>query len=198
MTSNPWMVVKLGGSLQRDPWLPRWLAALTRAGCPVCVVPGGGAFADQVRVAQAHWRFDDLAAHNMAVLAMAQAGQLMCGLNSALKPAAREGDIGPILRAGGTPVWLALDLLRERADELTTWDASSDSLALRLALRLEAARLVVVKSCAVDAGLSLARLSEQGVLDRRFPAMAAEATMPIRVIERGALGEFEAELANVS
>ena len=65
-------VVKIGGSVCADTLLPQWLDLLVKlGGGRVVVVCGGGSFADEVRRVQAHWAFDDLAAHNMAVLAMA-------------------------------------------------------------------------------------------------------------------------------
>ena len=70
-------VVKLGGSLNNDPLLPEWLELLAQlGGGRVTLVCGGGGFADEVRRSQDLWKFDDLAAHNMAVLAMAQSGKL--------------------------------------------------------------------------------------------------------------------------
>ena len=45
-------IVKLGGSLLRNPLLPAWLDRIARAG-RIAVVPGGGAFADAARAAQA-------------------------------------------------------------------------------------------------------------------------------------------------
>jgi 5-(aminomethyl)-3-furanmethanol phosphate kinase len=115
-----------------------------------------------------------------------------------LQPARSESEIAAVAREGSTPVWLPLDLLREGPDELTTWDVTSDSLALWLANRLNAERLVVVKSCAIDPELSLAQLSEQGVLDRRFATMAASATMPIQVLEHTALAEVSVQLSSAS
>ena len=38
----------------------------------VVIVPGGGLFADQVRVTQKLWQFNDQVAHQMALLAMQQ------------------------------------------------------------------------------------------------------------------------------
>ena len=74
-------IVKLGGSLERDALLPRWLELLAElGGGRVVIVPGGGGFADQARAAQAWWQLDDLPAHNMAVLGMAQSAAMMQGL----------------------------------------------------------------------------------------------------------------------
>ena len=77
-------VVKLGGSLIGDASLPEWLELLAQVGGGrVTIVCGGGSFADEVRRAQARWAFDDLSAHNMAVLAMAQTAWLLRGLQPA-------------------------------------------------------------------------------------------------------------------
>jgi aspartokinase-like uncharacterized kinase len=188
-------IVKLGGSLSRDSLLPRWLALLAECGGGrVIVVPGGGPFADQARDAQAWWQIDDLAAHNMAVLGMAQTGLLMQALCPALHGATGEAPLRAVLQQGRTAVWLPLDLLRSVPDELTHWGVSSDSLALWLAQRLHAERLIVVKSCAVDAGRSLAQLGEAGVLDAQFAQRARAAAFPIDVMQRGELARARALL----
>lgn len=180
-------VVKLGGSLsesaQHGQPLRDWLSMLAEAGVGrVVIVPGGGRFADAVRDAQQRWRFDDLAAHNMAVLAMAQTAHLLCGLQPALHRCDREGELAAALRLGRVAVWSPLELQRERADADTGWDVTSDSIALGLAMRLGARRLVVVKSCAVDASASLEALGAAGIVDRGFAARAARASMSIAVV----------------
>lgn len=190
-------IVKLGGSLCRDPAgpLPQWLELLTTLGRGrVVVVPGGGGFADEARRAQAAWGVDDLAAHNMAVLGMAQGAFLLRGLAPALQPCLREVDIRRALRAGRTALWLPLELLREQPDELTSWDVTSDSLALWLAGRLHAERLLVVKSCAVPPGASLQALSQAGILDAAFAQRAAGAGCAIDVAPSGALEDMRAAL----
>jgi len=178
-------VVKLGGSLNRDSLLLPWLELVSTLGRGrVAVVPGGGGFADQARAAQAHWRFDDVAAHNMAILAMAQTAMLLRALSPALQPVTRDADIRRSLRQGRTALWVPLELLREGPDELTNWNVSSDSLALWLAHRLNAERLIVVKSCELDEGLSLQEFTEAGVLDRRFASLAEGAAFPIDLVQR--------------
>jgi aspartokinase-like uncharacterized kinase len=178
-------VVKLGGSLNRDALLPQWLELLCTLGRGrVTVVPGGGGFADQARDAQSHWHFDDVSAHNMAVLAMAQTAMLLRALCPALQPAAREAEIRRCLRQGRTALWMPLELLRERADELTSWEVSSDSLALWLARRLNAERLIVVKSCTIDGDMSLHQQVAAGVLDARFAPWADGVGFPIDLVQR--------------
>lgn len=176
-------VVKLGGSLSRDPRLRTWLAMLAEVGGGrVLVVPGGARFADAVREAQAHWQFDDLAAHNMAVLAMAQTAHLLHALEPRLVFASDEADIRRVLHAGQAALWMPLTLLRDAPDLLTSWDVTADSLALWLALRQNAEALVVVKACEVPSELTLAQLTAIGTIDARFAEWAKDAPFPIEVI----------------
>ena len=177
-------IVKLGGSLSRDARLPRWLAMLAElGGGRVVVVPGGAAFADAVRDAQGHWGFDDLTAHNMAVLAMAQTAHLLHALEPRLALAADEDAIRRAQHAGQAVLWMPLSLLRDAPDLITSWEVTSDSLALWLARRLNAERLVVVKACQVRRPHTLKELTELGLLDRRFDQWADGAPFPIEVVE---------------
>lgn len=176
-------VVKIGGSLARDPRLSDWLQMLaTLGGGRVTVVPGGGGFADGARQSQAQWGYGDVAAHNMAVLAMAQTAYMMGAIEPRLPLVQHDAEIREALHGGRPALWLPLPLLREQADELTTWDVSSDSLALWLARRLNAERLIVVKACTVEPEADLGQLSSRGVLDRRFPDWARDAAFPIEVL----------------
>lgn len=187
-------VVKLGGSLCQRPELPLWLEGLAQlGGGRAIIVPGGGGLANEVRRLQAHWQFDDLPAHNMAVLAMAQNAWLMQGLVPSLQVVTREAELAPALRQARTVVWAPLELLRQTPDELTNWDVTSDSLALGLAMRLHAERLLVVKACD-PARLDLATLVEQEVLDRHFLSLARRADFPIDVLHGQAWDDARALL----
>lgn len=181
-------IVKLGGSLAHDLRLVHWLAMLAElGGGRVTIVPGGGLFADAVRASQKHWNFTDLPAHNMAVLAMAQTAHLFHSLEPRLTLAADEAGIRRALHAGQPALWLPLMLLRDAPDTLTTWDVTSDSLALWLARLLNAERLVVVKACKIPPGSTLADLGTDGVLDTRFAEWSRDASFPIEVVECDAL-----------
>ena len=176
-------IVKLGGSLAHDERLAHWLHMLAELGRGrVLVVPGGAAFADAVRAAQARWRFDDLTAHNMAVLAMAQTAHLLHALEPRLVLVSEEQDILRARHAGQAALWMPLTLLRDAPDMLTSWDVTSDSIALWLARRLNAERLVVVKACAVVPPHSFAKLSAIGLVDRRFAQWASDAAFPIEIV----------------
>lgn len=176
-------IIKLGGSLTRNSSLPRWLRMVAEfGGGRVTVVPGGAHFADAVRHAQSQWRFDDLVAHNMAALAMAQTALMLHALEPRLTMVRHDADIRRALRAGKPALWLPFALLREAPDELTSWDVTSDSLALWLGRRLNVERLIVVKSCVVDPSHSLSELAAAGVLDGRFADWARDVSFPIEVV----------------
>lgn len=182
-------IVKIGGSLTLDPLLPEWLALLSSLGRGrVAIVPGGGGFADEARRVHEHWRFDDVAAHNIAVLAMAQTGMILQAQRPELRTATSWRELRDVVRGGGTGVWLPFDLLQEAPSAITSWDVTSDSLAMHLAWMLCAEQLVVVKSCFVDPQRSIPELSESGVLDRGFPDLAWNAPFGIRVIGKDQIG----------
>jgi len=188
-------VVKLGGSLNEDALLPAWLSLLAEhGGGRAVLVPGGGRYADQVRRAQAHWGFDDLAAHNMAVLAMAQSAYQWAALAPHLVLAETDDALERALAKGHTPLWLPLDRRRTRPDARTHWDASADTLAFDLALRLRATRLVLVKSCEIPPTASLTELCASGVIDRSLAALARDAELPVAVLPRTGLGKMRALL----
>lgn len=188
-------VVKLGGSLNGDPLLAQWLEMLVQlGGGRVTLVCGGGGFADEVRRAQSHWHFDDVPAHNMAVLAMAQSAYMAHALQPALQLASSQSEVHQVMRSGHTALWLPYDSLRDRPGPDANWGMSSDSIALDLARRLNAERLVVVKSCAIDPVASLAELGEVGVLDQRFASIAAGANFPIDLVHRAELARMRSML----
>jgi aspartokinase-like uncharacterized kinase len=181
-------IVKLGGSLIADPALPHWLELLAQlGGGRVTIVGGGGNFADEVRRVQALWQFNDLAAHNMAVLAMAQIGHLIHAMNPMLQLAARKAEIPHVLHKGRAAIWLPFELQREEPDGRTHWGATSDTIALDLARELNAERLILVKSCAIDPLYTLAQLGAAGVVDEGFDANARGAAFPIDVMDKSEL-----------
>jgi len=188
-------VVKIGGSLAKDPLLVDWLEQLNGlGGGRVVIVPGGAGFADAARLAQSEWHLDDVVAHNMAILGMGQFAFMLQGLCRELVLAADERELERAVHSGRVALWMPLELLRRKADELTTWDVTSDSLALWLANRLNAERVILVKSCAIPLATPAPgqweALAAEGVVDRRFPVLAADAAYPIHLLERTELGRM--------
>ena len=188
-------VVKIGGSLANDPLLADWLEQLSGlGGGRVVIVPGGAGYADSARLAQSDWHLDDVVAHNMAILGMCQYAFMLQGLCPNLVLSADERELERAVHSGRVALWMPLQLLRREADELTTWDVTADSLALWLANRLNAERVILVKSCAIvvrtPAPEQWATLAAEGVVDRRFPAMAPKAPYPIHLLERTELARL--------
>ena len=162
--------MKLGGSLARGPHLRSWLGLLAgQRHRPLLIVPGGGAFADTVRQAQCRHRFDDLTAHRMALLGMTQQGLMIAALAGGL-PCTRSLEPDPSLRE--SRVWLPLALLEEEAGPGQDWDHTADSIALWLALRVQAGRLLLIKSVMPERELCRAvSLAAAGILDSAFPRL---------------------------
>ena len=175
-------VVKLGGSLAFSAHLRAWaerLAGLRN----LVVVPGGGPFADQVRLAQAHWGFDDGTAHHMALLGMEQYGRMLCALRAGLVPAGSESSIRRLLLRGLTPVWMPAGMVLDDPDIPRSWDVTSDSLAAWLCGRLGAEALVLVKSAAIPAaGLGMDEMVRRDIVDPAFPHQVRLAAVPVQLL----------------
>lgn len=184
-------VIKLDGDLLHDPAAPNglsgWLTMLaTFGGGRVTVVPGTGAFADPVRIAQQQWGLNDLAAHNMQVMAMVQAAEMLHAIEPRLRLARQDGEIRQALHAGACAVWQPYAALRDAPDALITPRGfQSDSLALWLARRLNAERVVVVKTLALPAPLPAA--------DPLTP-WCHQAAFTMDVVEAAALDQVRAAL----
>lgn len=189
-------VVKLGGSLAESGYLNAWLTVLgSFGGGRVIIVPGGGPFADEVRRLQRALRFDDRAAHRMALLAMEQYGLAMIGLCPDLQ-AARGGDtLRNVLCRGGVAVWMPSAMVTGEPKLIASWDLTSDSLAAWLANLLNADLLMLVKSAPVPADIDAIELARRGLVDRLFPAMIANHRYPTRVIESDEAAAMQRMLA---
>ena len=193
-------VVKLGGSLHDAAELGGWLAALAEAPGPAArvIVPGGGPFADAVRAAQERLGFHDLAAHRMAILAMQQYGLLLQAIEPRLALLETEAELR-ILAPGAGGVWLPWRLAGLEPGIAAGWDVTSDSIALWLARRLEAPRLLLVKSAPLAEGQASAEaLAVAGVLDRAFPKLVGGYAGHVRCVGPGNAGALADLLAGRS
>jgi aspartokinase-like uncharacterized kinase len=191
-------VVKIGGSLSHEPMLRQWLTELCEVGGGrVVIVPGGGDFADRVRQYQSEWRFDDLAAHNMCLLAMTQYAILMQGILPDLVLASSEAKIRRALRDGHVAVWVPTALMRDTPDAMSNWDTTSDSLAAWLSTMLNAERLIVVKSCAIPETERLETLAAMGVVDRRFVDYVSEANYVVELFSKDNVALMRDRLLNM-
>lgn len=165
------ILVKLGGSLGGAPRLKELLAALADAGAPLVLVPGGGPLADAVRDLQPRLALSEHACHHMAILAMEAFALALADLEPRLALAADEGAIAGAHGQGRAALWLPAGLARA-ADLPESWNVTSDSLALWLAIRLGASRLVLVKSTPA-ATATPEEWAAAGLVDPHVPVLAA-------------------------
>jgi 5-(aminomethyl)-3-furanmethanol phosphate kinase len=180
------IVVKLGGSLSRSNALIKSLNSIKQnyADQSVVIVPGGGAFADQVRLAQQRWQFDDNTAHRMAILAMQQMALLIKGLMDDFSIANSVIDIPKQLQRQKIVVWSPDIVELDNAAIRASWDITSDSLAAWLAEAISASKLILVKSAIIDENMSLCQLAKQAVVDKGFCDFVRRATFKIQVINQ--------------
>ena len=155
----------------RSMELPAWLESIESFATDsnIIIVPGGGEFADKVREMQVIFKFDDQIAHRMALLAMSQYGYLLAGMNPKLQVVE---DIETLLSSLGKHLpllWLPTALIEDNSEIPASWDFTSDSIALWLAIQLAAHRLILVKSKDLNcAKSSIKKHIESNDLDQAF------------------------------
>lgn len=184
MTDRPVTVVKLGGSLLEWPkWpgrLQRFLGSL--ADCRVALVVGGGRVVDVVRdLDQFHVLGDDRA-HALAMHALGTTARLAGMLLPASAVVGCFDDLPDVWHSGVLPILdpdpILAAIEARSGPVLHTWALTSDSIAARIAVHLDAAELVLLKSVppppewVADAPdwPAAARL---GLVDPEFPRLAA-------------------------
>jgi aspartokinase-like uncharacterized kinase len=138
--------VKLGGSLHHR--VPDIVPFLFKSERPLLVVPGGGRFADAVRIEHVA----DDASHWMAIAAMEQYGWYIASHGM------RTTDLLSIPEK--TTMFLPYTCMRQRDPLPHSWDITSDSIAAWVAAEL-GIELLVLKS--VD-GISLNGIIQEQVI----------------------------------
>ncbi len=175
------IVIKLGGSLTTSTGLTSCFNRVNQhyRNDQVIIVPGGGAFADQVRIAQRQWHVDDLTAHHMAILAMQQMALLFKALQPQWQLLSTLTDIQKSMSS--VLIWSPLLSELNAAGIQPSWDITSDSLAAWMAKQVNATELILVKSAAVTADATIADLQNQGVIDAGFHLFAASHDFKINI-----------------
>jgi aspartokinase-like uncharacterized kinase len=178
-------VVKLGGSLAYSEALRHWLTQLVAHGeGRVVLVPGGGPFADAVRIAQRRVTFSDGAAHKMALRAMDQYGLMLADLEPRLLTATSLQQLLDVQIARRVPVWLPAIALDDHPEIPPSWEVTSDSLAAWLAGKLAARHLVLVKARALGrCPVAQTDLVRAGVVDNAFPRFHDAARFEVRCLD---------------
>ena len=189
------VVIKLGGSFAFSEVLADWIGALASCAGRVVIVPGGGPFADAVRLAQSRMNFDDCAAHRMSLLAMEQYGHALISFNDLLSPAYSVETIERHLLAKLVPVWMPTRMVSEASDIAPSWKVTSDSLAAWLCNMIGAKRLILVKH--VGALLSREQCEDlvgKGIVDEAFPRYLRMNSIAASIVGPG---EYEAAAAAI-
>jgi aspartokinase-like uncharacterized kinase len=143
------VVIKVGGSLAADPPVLREvgivLARLAHR-IPLVIIPGGGPFADTVRVIDEGYSLPSSSAHWMAILGMDQYAHLLAAVIPGGTVVTDQGGIIAARRQALVPI-LAPSRWLSAADELPhSWEVTSDSLAAYLTALLGAERLLLIKA----------------------------------------------------
>ena len=164
-------VIKVGGSIMRSSELGDWLSTIhsLAKNNNIIIVPGGGEFADKVREMQHSLGFDDLTAHRLAILGMSQYGYLLASMNQKFHIVEELDLLSKNLNKGTPLLWLPTELLKDSSKISASWDYTSDSIALWLATKLTADRLILVKSKVLEhTKTSVEQCIENGILDTGF------------------------------
>jgi aspartokinase-like uncharacterized kinase len=178
--SRPIVVVKVGGSLLDWPELPSKLAEFleTRRGDRLVLVVGGGRFADVLRDLDALHQFGEIRSHALALRALDLTAHLLASL---LPGTAVIEDVQHLSETWANSI---VPILAPRrfleADDRSpdplpqAWTTTTDAIAARLAMRLNAKELVLLKSVTIPTGMDLRKAASLGLVDPEFPRAVEE------------------------
>ena len=178
MAESP-VVVKVGGSLLGWAGLPRGLSAYLgrRSADRLLLVVGGGAAADWIRGLDRDHGLGDDKAHALALRALDLTAHALAAIVPGLVVVERADGLDRCWRAGRIPVLAPRGFLdedeRTAADPLPrSWAVTTDAIAARLAVRLAAAELALLKSAPLPPGADRAEAARLGLVDPAFPRVA--------------------------
>ncbi len=187
--NRPVVVIKLGGSLLDWPeWPPRLTAFL--AGYPEVnpvLIVGGGRFADVLRDLDRVHHLGEDRSHSLALHVLDATAQVAAALLPGAAVVATIDRLDPTWAAGRIPIFAPRLFLqrddRESPDPLPhAWTTTTDSIAARLAVRLGAAELVLLKSTSLPPKVSdWSTAAAVGLVDPEFPR-TAEKVPEVRLI----------------
>ena len=182
MTRLPIRVVKVGGSLFELPDLSerfhRWL--VDQAPAHHVLIAGGGELVEQVRTWHSRSPLREGTAHWICIDLMSVTARLLHETLPEFPLVEDEQFLLEHLHEPRSAIFDPSHWLREREPTLQgqslpeTWDVTSDSIAARLAISLQAVELVLLKSSLPSGELDFAALADSGFVDRFLPAMQTE------------------------
>ncbi|MSR53564.1 MAG: hypothetical protein EXS09_09795 [Gemmataceae bacterium] len=188
------IVAKVGGSLFDLPDLRERLLAWVKQqrNCPILFVPGGGEAADVVRKLDNIHRLGEEKSHWLAIRMMSANAYFLAtllGVPTTASPHhwSQDAPSGAIL----VPPTAILDTLRFCESDLLlehSWQVSSDSIAARVAIALQA-DLILLKSVDMPPGKSWRDTAEAGLLDHFFSTLVENSGLNVTWVN---LRSFEA------
>jgi aspartokinase-like uncharacterized kinase len=182
------VVVKVGGSLydlpDLGPRLTSWLDTDSRVRPPatVILIPGGGATTDVVRTFDRMHHLGEEKSHWLALRALSLNAHFLAALLSAGVVDHAQPD-GPRLQVLDPLAFCRQDQERQGRQTIPhTWDATSDAIAARVAVVVEARRLVLLKSESIPrAPRNWEEAVRHGFVDPVFPSILQQAHRELAV-----------------
>jgi hypothetical protein len=183
-------VIKVGGSLLTWPELPARFAVFLTSGpgrdlCAskdIVLLAGGGPAADVVRSIDQIHGLGDLRAHRLAIAALDLTAKLLAAIVPGSAVVHRPEALRSIWNLGKLPI-LSPDRFLEDHDDRgldplpASWDVTSDTIAARIAVHLDASRLILLKSRALPRGTRLSNAASLGLVDPMFPTSQGSSTL---------------------
>lgn len=180
------LVVKVGGSLYDLPDLAvrlnDWLGQVDSR--RTLLIPGGGAPADAIRTLDEAHRLGEEASHWLALRALSLNAHFLAQLLPDAQVLPRPPDHSDAARhfiLDPLPFFQEDERHPQRLPH--HWTVTSDSLAVRVALRASADALVLLKSVSWPTAGDWARATYEGVVDAFFAeALRRVPELPVRVV----------------
>jgi 5-(aminomethyl)-3-furanmethanol phosphate kinase len=169
------VVVKVGGSLLDWPEFPASLAAYLarRAAERLVLVVGGGRFADALRHLDSTHALGEARSHALALHVLGLTARVVADLVPGLEVVEELEGLPSAWSRGMVPVLAPRRFLDDddrSPDPLPhAWTTTTDSIAARVAVRVGAGELVLLKSADLPEGCNLAEAPRLGLLDPEFP-----------------------------
>lgn len=189
MNHAPFQVVKVGGSLFDLPDLGRQLRRwLDQSETPrTLLISGGGLAADAVRAFDRAQHLGEETAHWLALEAMRLNVSLLAAVLPRSERAADLGECETCWDGGRTPILDVLPFMtldeNNPAHLPHSWQVTSDSLAARIAEVWRAARLILLKSTALPAGLDWDGAGRRGLVDPCFGEVVRRGSLSVEAID---------------
>jgi 5-(aminomethyl)-3-furanmethanol phosphate kinase len=169
------IVVKIGGSLLIWDELPARLNAFLNehAKQKLVFVVGGGRVVDEIRRLDQIHVLGEERAHALAIRALDVTAAILADLVPGLVVLDQVEKFGTVWSAGGAPVLAPrkfLDSDDSSPDALPhAWTVTSDSIAARVADRLRASDLILLKSAPAPENATMNEVARLGLVDAFFP-----------------------------